>query len=118
MSAGVNGLQLDIQEKDSQLLREGLSIPTKEYDAIEIKYRAWNFDHPVTMNGQVFFAKADAPFSEVCMFYLPPLITDGSEQCVVVSFNSLKGGKKAWDECGTIGRVRLDLTDDAPGSAD
>ena len=114
---GAEGLSVKIINTVNELFRDNLNLNAADADSIEIRYRA-NFPAPLTRTGYIFFAAKGQGFNENQKFYLPKLIADGTPQRIVVGFKQLRGGAEAWRNCGVVDKVRIDLTNEAPGTVE
>lgn len=107
-----NGLLiLDITAKDSGMMNLSTKIPTAEYGALEVDYRATGL--PERNQGEFYYATDKTDFSEQRVWRHWNL--DVSGQWKTLRFEGRNFSPQAWKDCGTVTKLRLDLVNEFPG---
>lgn len=109
-----NGLELNINGPDSNIIGRNLDLDPRRYSKIKIIYEGSGFTAKTT--GEVFFSGTNTPsFTGKKYVRLPQLIHDGKEQSVIVDMEKTQRNGQVWLEEGTVKNMRFDLVNQFPG---
>jgi hypothetical protein len=107
-----NGLLvLDITGRDSNIINLTARIPAKEFDTLEIDYRAIGL--PQKNQGEFYYADDATGWNEKRVWRQWSLVADGEWH--TVKYKGKSFDTAAWVNMGIITKLRLDLTNNAPG---